>query len=195
MIRINLLPYRIERRRGQILRYVLVALGALLVTLLLLLASYSWTSMRVDDAKNELANIQARNHALKVKIGELSKFQDVQAEVKQKLELVDRLQRDRFRSLISLQALSLAIPKNVWLTQVHDNGGSISLTGLGESNRAVSSFMRALEGRKEFSNVSLQVIRRQSVGGVTLRSFSLTMNRVADTAQPAPKDGKSGGKG
>jgi len=182
MIRINLLPYRDERRRSQILGYVLVALGALVVTGMLVLASYSWSSMQLADAKDNLENIQARNKALRAKIGELSKFKDVQAEVQKKLDLVDKLQGGRFRSLLTLQGLSVAIPKNVWLTQVTDSGGTISISGLGESNRAVSAFMRALEEQKVFSGVRLQVIKRESTGGVALRSFSLTMNRV----DPAP---------
>ncbi|OIQ02967.1 MAG: fimbrial assembly protein [Zetaproteobacteria bacterium CG06_land_8_20_14_3_00_59_53] len=189
MIRINLLPYRDMRRRGQILKYILVALVGLIVTGLLLLASYSWTNMELSDAKNSLQGIQLQNIALKNKIGELSKFKEVQAEVQKKLELVDKLQRGRFRSLQSMQALSESIPKNVWLTRVTDNGSTISISGLGESNRAVSGFMRALEDQKVFFGVSLQVIKRESIGGVALRSFSLTMNRI-DIAPPADAQDK-----
>jgi len=189
MIRINLLPYRDMRRRGQILKYILVALVGLIVTGLLLLASYSWTNMELSDAKNSLQGIQLQNIALKNKIGELSKFKEVQAEVQKKLELVDKLQRGRFRSLQSMRALSESIPKNVWLTRVTDNGSTISISGLGESNRAVSGFMRALEDQKVFFGVSLQVIKRESIGGVALRSFSLTMNRI-DIAPPADAQDK-----
>jgi len=195
MIRINLLPYRDDRRRAQILRYVLVALGALAVTGMLILATYSWSSMQLADAKGDLENIQMRNKTLTAKIGELSKFKEVQAEVQKKLDVVDKLQGGRFRSLETVQALSQAIPKNVWLTQVMDTGGRISISGFGESNRAVSAFMRALEEQKVFSGVRLQVIKRESSGGVALRSFALTMDRI-EPAKPADTTvaKKAGGK-
>lgn len=195
MIRINLLPYRAARRRGQILKYLLVALVSLLLTGMALLASYSWSSMELADAKGSLQNLQDRNKALRVKIGELSQFKEVQVEVQKKLDLVDKLQGGRFRSLESLHALAQAIPKNVWLTQITDNGGTISISGRGESNRAVSSFMRALEEQKVFSGVRLQVIKREGVGGVALRSFSLTMNRVEAPSAGEGKDLAGGGKG
>jgi len=193
MIRINLLPYRDARRRSQIMKYVLVAVASLVVSGLLLLGSYSLTTMELADANTELHNIQEQNRILKAKIGELSKFKEVQAEVQKKLELVDKLQRGRFRSLISMQGLAVSIPKNVWLTRVQDNGGSISISGLGESNRAVSGFMRALEDQRVFSGVSLQVIKRESIGGVALRSFSLTMDRI-DEVPVSPQVDKDTGK-
>jgi len=195
MIRINLLPYRDARRRGQILKYVLVAIVSLLLTGTALLASYSWSSMDLADANGSLQALQDRNRALRAKIGELSKFKEVQVEVQKKLDLVDKLQGGRFRSLESLHALALAIPKNVWLTQITDNGGTISISGRGESNRAVSSFMRALEEQKVFSGVRLQVIKREDAGGVPLRGFSLTMNRVEASPAAEGKKQSRGGSG
>lgn len=191
MIRINLLPYRDLRRRSQILKYVLIALASLFVTCVILLASYSWANMDLADANSSLQDIQSQNKVLKAKIGELSKFKEVQAEVQQKLELVDKLQRGRFRSLRTMQALSESIPKNVWLTRVQDNGGTISISGLGESNRAVSGFMRALQDQNVFSGVSLQVIKRESLSGVALRSFSLTMNRMEEISPESVSDNQA----
>jgi len=178
MIRINLLPYRDAHRQGQIVQYILVALAALALTLVLVLSSYSWAALQLSDAEDRLKNVRGENQALKIKIGELSKFKEVQAEVQKKLDLVDILQRGRFRSLESIQGLSVAIPENVWLTDVKDTGGSISISGLGESNRAVSAFMRALENQPVFSGVNLKLIKRESKGNVVLRNFSLTMNRI-----------------
>jgi len=193
MIRINLLPHRDEHRRNQILQYILVALAALVVTIVLLLSSYSWSSLQLDDAQDRLRSVQDENRSLKIKIGELSKFKEVQAEVQSKLDLVDTLQRGRFRSLESMQGLSFAIPKNVWLTDVKDSGGKISIDGLGESNRAVAAFMRALENQKVFSGVNLQLIKRESRGGVALRSFSLTMSRIDPPVEADSGKSSAGG--
>jgi len=192
MIRINLLPYRDARRQGQIVQYILVALAALALTIVLVLSSYSWSTLQLVDAQDRLKNVQGENQALKTKIGELSKFKEVQAEVQRKLDLVDTLQRGRFRSLESMQGLSVAIPKNVWLTDVKDSGGTISISGLGESNRAVAAFMRALENQPVFSGVNLKLIKRENKGNVVMRSFSLTMNRI-DPPLEVKSDKASGG--
>ncbi len=196
MIRINLLPYRDERRQHQLLRYLAVAVSAIGITLLLLAAAHSYKSMQLSDAQVRLHDVREKNAALVAKIGELSKFKEVQAEVQKKLDLMNNLQQDRFRSLNTLLGLSSAIPRNVWLTQVKESAGSIRLSGLGKSNRAVSAFMRALEKEKAFSGVNLKLIKRQRVNGVALRSFSLTMQRVAipTAVEKAKKTTASGNK-
>lgn len=193
MIRINLIPYREERRRRQILQYLAVAVSALGVTTILLLAIYSWSSIRMSHAEYRLQEVQAKNRAVKAKIGELSKFRDIKADVQKKLDLVHTLQRSRFRSLESILGLSKAIPKNVWLTRVKDTGDTISVSGYGESNRSIAAFMRALEEQKVFSGVNLEVIKRELKDGVALRGFSLTMKRVDATTVPQAegKPGKS----
>jgi len=196
MIRINLLPYRDERRQWQILQYILVALVSLELVGLLILSSYSWVSMGLSDAKDRFQQVQSENSALRARLGELTKFEDVQAEVQKKLDLVDKLQKGRFRSLGTMLGLSGAIPKNVWLTEVKDSGGQISISGFGESNRAIAKFMRSLEARGVFAGVDLKLIKRERVNGVPLRSFSLTMNRVdakpvSEAAVGKPPKGKA----
>ncbi len=178
MIRINLLPYRDERRQRQILHYIGVAALAIVVVAGLILSTYSYGSMQLGDAQQRLQALQDRNSVIRNKIGELSKFKEVQAEVEKKLDLVTELQQGRFQSLSTLLELSSAIPKNVWLTQVRTSSGRVDLSGLGESNRAVAKFMRSLEDKKAFAGVNLKLIKRQRVNGVPLRSFSLTMKRV-----------------
>jgi len=195
MIRINLLPYRDERRQRQIVRYLAVAFVALGITGLLVLAAHSYESMQLTDAQTRLQDVRDRNNVLVIKIGELSKFKEVQSEVQKKLDLMNKLQQDRFRSLNTLLGLSSAIPRNVWLTKVKESSGKIRLSGLGKSNRAVSAFMRALEKEKGFSGVNLKLIKRQRVNGVALRSFSLTMQRVAmPTAAEKAKKATASGK-
>ena len=191
MIRINLIPYRDERRQRKILRYLGVAFGAIGMTLLLAFAANTYASMQLADKQSELQDLRAKNKALKKKIGELSKFKQIEKEVKKKLALVDSLQKGRFRSLNTLLGLSGAIPAHVWLTDARELSGRILLNGKGQSNRAVAAFMRALEKSDVFADVDLKLIKREEVNGVPLRSFTLKMKRV-DNISAATKN--KGGK-
>jgi len=188
MIHINLLPYRDELRQRQILRYIGVATVVLSVVGVLIFCSYFYESMQLDNTNSSLQTLRDQNKKIKDKIGELSKFKEVQVKVEEKLKLVTSLQKGRFRSLETQLGLASAIPKNVWLTQVKDSSGRIQLSGVGESNRAIAKFMRGLEGKNIFSGVNLKFIKRQSVNGVPLRSFSLSMQRIeAPKVKPAAK--------
>jgi len=188
MIRINLLPYRNALRQRQILQHIAAALGVVALAVVIALGMHVYASSTLSGLQHELAQVRQRNKQLNDRIGEIRNLDRLRADVQRKLELVDRLQYGRFRSLETLIALSRAIPENVWLRSITDTGGQIRLIGLGESNKAVANFMRALERSPVFANVHLQVIRREQIGSIPVRNFSLTMQRVDKVK---PKDGAS----
>ncbi len=191
MIRINLLPYRHAMRQRQILQHLAVALGVAALAAIISLGMHVYASSTLSGLKADLAQLRHRNAELTRKIGEIRNLDKLRTDVQRKLKLVDQLQQGRFRSLETLVALSRAIPRNVWLTSVRDEGDTISLTGLGESNKAVANFMRALDQQAVFSHVRLSVIERKQIGSVPVRRFSLTMQRVDPVQAAADKGGKS----
>lgn len=178
MIRINLLPYRAERRQRQILQHISVTLGALGLVVLLAVVFHIANTMTLSSLKDQHADLVTQDQVLLKKIGKIKDLDNLRADVERKLKLVDTLQNGRFRSLETLIALSKAIPENVWLTNIVDKGGSLQLSGLGESNKAVANFMRALDQSPLFSNVRLQVISRQKIKGTPVRHFDLLLDRV-----------------
>ena len=190
MIRINLLPYRNALRQRQILQHIAAALGVVALAAVIGVGMHMYASSTLSGLQNDLAQLKQRNQMLRKKIGEIRNLDKLRADVQAKLKVVDQLQEGRFRSLNTLIALSRAIPDNVWVTEVKDGGGSISLKGVGESNKAVANFMRALDREPVFADVRLQVIKRDMAGAVPVRVFSLSMRRVEP---PAGKSGKKKG--
>jgi len=178
MIRINLLPYREERCQRHILQHIMAILAMLALALLFALGSSLSNGVTLSGLQTKLDSLHAQNKVLNGKLGQIRNMDKLRADVRRKLYLVDSLQHGRFRSLKTLIALSRAIPENVWLLSINDAGGVLRLDGLGESNRAVANFMRALDQEKIFSGVQLQVIERQRIGRIPVRKFSLHMERV-----------------
>ncbi len=178
MIRINLLPYRAERRKKQILQHLAVLLGLILMTSAVLFSVDLYKTSELTTLEDEFGSLKSQNDILKKKIGKIRNLDKLRADVERKLELVDRLQEGRFYSLVTLNELANVIPENVWLTEISDNAGAIRLSGLGESNKAVANFMRALDQSEYFTNIGLKTIERTTVGDVPVRQFNLTMKRV-----------------
>ncbi len=197
MIRVNLLPYRAQRRQRQILQHLGAAAGVIGLACALALGAHWYASSELSDLQEEYASLRAQNAALQKKIGELRNLDALRADVERKLKIVDELQRGRFRTLETLAEISKVIPENVWLTSIEDAGETLRVTGLGESNKAVANFMRALEGSPLFANVRLSVITRTEVQGSAVRSFQISFNRVEPEAEKAgskrakPKRGKA----
>lgn len=178
MMRINLIPYRGARRQHQILQHIAAALGVAGLAILISLGAYLYGSSTLTGLNYSLASLHAQNRLMGKRIGKIRNLDKLRANVQRKLALVDQLQNGRFHSLETLLALAHAIPEDVWLLSIRASGGNIELTGLGENNKAVANFMRALDHEPEFSRVTLQVIQRQTIGQVPVRNFSLRMRRA-----------------
>jgi len=180
MIRINLLPYRPERRKNQILQHLAWLFSSIAVTAALLIAANMYADSELSSLQTEFGQLNAQNKALKSKIGKIGTLDRLRGDVERKLDLVDTLQQGRFETLNTLLGLSTAIPENVWLTSIVDNAGQLQIKGLGESNKAVANFMRALDESPLFDGIDLQVIVRKTADGVPVRQFDMTLKRVAD---------------
>ncbi|MDX8407496.1 MAG: PilN domain-containing protein [Mariprofundaceae bacterium] len=191
MIRVNLLPYRDARRHQQILQHLGAAAAVIAFAGILSLGAHWIASSELSSLQEEYTQLKAQNDVLKKKIGKIRNLDALRADVERKLKLVDTLQKGRFRSLVTLNEIARVIPENVWLTSVTNDGPTIKMSGLGESNKAVANFMRMLDESKIFTNVSLSVISRVDAGGVPVRSFSLSLTRI-DAPEPALKASAGG---
>ncbi len=178
MIRINLIPHRAEFRKKQIIEYITVFVSSILLVIGIIIVIDIWSTQELTDLQAEQALLKTKNAQLSKKIGELRNLDSLRKDVEGKLQIVDELQAGRFRSFNTLVAIANAIPQNIWLVSLKDNAGSISLTGLGESSKAVANFMRALETSIYFDDVNLTVDKEAEAEGVKVRQFSLTFHRL-----------------
>ncbi len=174
MIRVNLLPHRTAFRQQQILEHVIVFVGVVLVALALVIAVNMMASQTFSDLQDEVTSLKAENQVLSRKIGALSGLDNLRQDVEAKLAIVDELQAGRFRSLKTLYEIANSLPENIWLDRVADRAGALSISGTGESSKAVANLMRALSESEAFADVGLTVDQILELDGMELRQFSLT---------------------
>jgi type IV pilus assembly protein PilN len=194
MIRINLIPYRVARQQQQISQHLGNFIGVIVLAGVLSMGAHMMASAQLDDLKVEATQLTAKNQELKEKIGKIEHLDALRVEVERKLEIIDQLQKGRFRSLMTLNEIAQVIPKNVWLTSIKDKSEEIGLEGLAESNKAVANFMRMLDQSPLFSNVKLLGISRVEVDGMAVRKFTLNLDRV-ETPNEAGKAAEANEKG
>jgi len=191
MIRINLIPYRAARQKQQTIQHASIFFAVIVLAVLLALGTQTFTSLQLANLKEQTITVQKQNDELKSKIGTIANLANLRSDVEHKLKIVDRLQEGRFRSLKTLHAIAMVIPENVWLDKITETAGDIELSGLGESNKAVASFMRKLDKSPLFTNVRLGEISRVMKGGLPVRRFSLKLARVDDKPAKPPQTSKS----
>ena len=158
MARINLLPWRAERRKLRQKDFLgmlglAVAAGVLASFLLV-----SWYNSRIG-------NQNARNEYLKgeiakvdVQIKEIEELDKKKNKLLARKEVIEQLQANRSQMVHLFDSLVRTIPDGVSLTSIKQEGDILTLGGRSQSNARVSTYMRNLESSGWMTNPDLSII-------------------------------------
>lgn len=142
MILINLLPHREEKRRLRKQAFY-IGLGLSAVAGLVLVAL--WYAVQ----QQMISSQQARNEFLKVEIAKLDEqIKDVSTlkeeieALKARQKAVEDLQTDRNLPVHLLNELVRQTPEGIFLKQIKQDGDSVMVSGVAQTNERVSEFLR-----------------------------------------------------
>ena len=165
MARINLLPWRAERRKSRQKEFMTMLVGAVFGGIALVLAG----SMYFD---GQIEGQTARNDFLKAQIAEVKKQNEEikglearKASLLQRKEVIENLQADRSQNVRLFEELVRTIPDGVRLVTVKQNGQELTLSGRSQSESRVSAYMRNLEASGLINNPRLSIIRTGNATG------------------------------
>jgi len=165
MARINLLPWRAERRQQRQREfYNWLAMAALAgVALSLLIWLYYGA---------QISGQNGRNDFLRGEITKVDKdIEQIQALDKQKDRLlarkkvIEELQANRSQMVHLFDSLVRTIPDGVALTNLKQEGDILTLEGRAQSNARVSDYMRNLESSGWMTNPDLSIIEAKAMEG------------------------------
>ncbi len=146
MIRINLLPVRQVKKRVMGRQYLVLVAGAVLVAAGI---NFIWWNSRNDvleRKQQQVKDTQARIQELEKVIGEVNNLKKRKDEVEAKLKVLSDLSKSRSGPVKMLDALSVAIPKKVWLKDFVESNSNVKVTGMALSHDDVAELMRGLSG-------------------------------------------------
>jgi len=145
MARINLLPWREERRKQRQQEFYVILAGAALIGGLLFL-SIHWYIGELQDAQDR------RNQKLTDEIAQLDRsireIEELEAKrsrILARKQVIEELQKSRSQIVHLFDELVRTIPDGVRLSDLKQQGNRLTLTGVAESNAKVSAYMRSLE--------------------------------------------------
>ena len=192
MIRINLLPHRIERRKAQ-RRQLGIAAGIFAVAGVVVAGLVHTVIAGYVDAQNERNEFLKRENAkLDKEIEEIKKLRDdIQALLARK-QVIESLQTDRARAVQLLDQLVRQTPDGVYLKTLKQDGLKVNVTGYAQSNARVSTLMRNLQASPVIVNAQnspqLVEIKASEVNKKRLSEFSLNfMMKPPVTEEPEGK--------
>lgn len=183
MAKINLLPWR-EERREQLKKEFFTYLGA--VALLSVLVVMLWHST----ISGAITSQMARNSFLEKNIKELdsqvSELKELKAQRKrltERMRIIQDLQGNRPEIVHLFDELVRAIPDGVYYTEVNRTGPNISIKGIAESNNRVSSLMRRLNDSEWFNSPNLIRVKANPEEGEQSTDFELMVAIATPSAE------------
>lgn len=190
MIRINLLPVRAAQKKEQLRGQVVLAIVGIAVTFVLCSVFYGALLRQVDNEKAELAKKQAEINQLKKAIGEVAQFKKLQAELRGKLDILEKLKEGKSGPVHLLDELSRVLPEKLWVTSFKEVSGAVKITGIGLNEEAVAQFLRDLETSPYYSGVDLKIVEQSTQGEVKVNKFEVSCTVESPAKNSSVKGGK-----
>lgn len=195
MVRINLLPVRVSKKKEagkqQLLLFVVLLVGGVVLNFLL-----------HEKRAGALAAVEAELKETRTAIAELDKvIEDVdkikaeEALLKKKLETLDALRKGRTGPVKMLSELADNMPRRLWLKKMDEAKGKVIFTGSASSIDDVSEFIRKLKESRFFTGVELIRTEAKSSGTYRIVDFEIHATGTYSPGVTPPAGAATGGKG
>lgn len=197
MARINLLPWRAERRaQRQRDFYAMLGLAALAGVLLSFLLWFhydrqiSGQTVRNDFLRGEIQKVEAQ-------ITEIETLDKQKDRLLARKKVIEQLQANRSQMVHLFDSLVRTIPDGVALSNIKQEGEVLTLEGRAQSNARVSEYMRNLEGSGWMTKPDLAIIEAKAedakapMTGIS-HSLPYVFNLQVRLANPNAPEGKDG---
>jgi type IV pilus assembly protein PilN len=174
MIRINLMPRAEARRQAARQRDKQVATLITAGLALVLLSTEIFTRREANAVQDEADRYQAELADLTKRHQEATLLDKKRTQLRAKLATIEVLERQRRGPVHVLDDLSESTPEKLWLTEMRESGGGMTLLGKGLDNQTIAQFMRKLAASRFFENVDLVETKQVEEGQAKLKQFTIS---------------------
>ena len=189
MAKVNLLPWRSERRKVRQKEFLLLLGVTAAVALAVGVAGSVYFSYQIDGQTARNAYLNDQISQLEAKLTEIKDLQSRKDKLMRRKEAIEGLQTDRSRMVHLFDELVRTIPEGVRLTSIKQNGDKLTLDGQTQSNARVSAYMRNIEASGWMTNPDLSVIEVKGDDKTLPYTFDLTLT-LTKPGQVLGPDGK-----
>ena len=183
MARINLLPWRAERRKQRQKEFVtmlgLSAAAGLLISFLIVM----YYNGQIEGQQDRNQYLRDQIAAVDAQIVEIEALDKKKANLLARKQVIEELQASRSQMVHLFDQLVRTIPEGVRLNSIKQAGQMLTLEGSAQSNARVSSYMRNLEESGWMANPDLSIIETKGEDKGLPNAFSLRVQMVTPKAE------------
>jgi type IV pilus assembly protein PilN len=192
MAHVNLLPHRAERRK-QREREFYIQLGVAFVAAIVFLLLWGfWMGERIDNQNDRNTMLQNEITQVDVRITKIKDLEKVRDHLLARKQIIEQLQADRSQMVHLFDELVKTIPSSGRLTGVKQDGQSMSLDGVAQSNASVAEYMKNIEASPWLGHTELRKTEKSAEATRMPYTFGLDIalsrpkpDQVADSGAPA----------
>ena len=192
MIRINLLPFRTERKKENVRRQVSLFLLSLVLVLVVLVYYNFSLSSKIGRLSGKIKATQT----------DLQRYNDINKEIarikqnletlRKKMAVIEQLEANRHAPLRLMDTMTqVLVAKRMWFTKMEVKGNRVDIQGIALDNKTVADFMVRLQKSGLFSSVNLKTLKRQAVQKTNLKSFQIRCTNVSPQTKEAESKPKT----
>jgi type IV pilus assembly protein PilN len=184
MIKINLLPVRAAKKKETAIQQISVLCVSTVLVAVVVFALYGVKLGQISSAKNDISTANIKINELKTKIGKLEELKKFKEQVKNKLDILAQLRKNKTGPAQRLATLSDITPDKLWLTAYSETNDNVKLSGIAYSEDLIAQFMRSIQSSDHYTGVELIVSEQRELSGTKVKSFELAF-KLKPTLTPA----------
>ena len=198
MARINLLPWREERRKARQVQFNITAgvVGAAAAFVIFVMYLYMNKAISDQGARNAYLNDQIA--FMDRQIAQIKDLEDTKSNLLARMQIIQQLQSSRPIVVHLFDQLVKTLPPGVYLTSVVENGDNLLLEGTAESSARISTYLRNIDASPFMGDPNLMVVAKDSskngaqhftISAKVMDKAAAAASSVAPAAAKPPKKG------
>ena len=196
MIRVNLLPHRQIRRETRQREFGLMTLFSAIAAAAIIFLGYTFINSQTDAQAARNARLDTAIAGLDKEIADIKDLKDKISTMLERKQVVENLQTNRSQSVIVLDELSRQLPEGMYFKSIKQQGGSISIEGIADTNARVATLVRNFSASNWLEAPNLVEIKSVQVNTLKQNAFTLNVNikvpKVESDVDAPPGKAKDG---
>lgn len=188
MARINLLPWRAERRARRQREFMGLMGASAVFAVLLGFLVIGYYDGQIEGQGQRNAYLEGEIRKLDAQITEIEDLDRKKAQLLMRKQVIEELQASRSQMVHLFDELVRTIPDGLRLTSIKQAGDLLTLEGQSQSNARVSTYMRNIEASGWMRDPELSIIEAKGDDKALPFMFSLQFRMTNPTAVKAEDD-------
>lgn len=158
MIKINLLPVRVAKKKAGVMQQMILFVAFILVILIALIYQGTSLNNKIEGLNVKIQEAEQKKSELTVVNKEKKQYEKNNKQLKGKIDIIRTLEKGRTVPVHLLDGLSNCLTNdiNIWLTSFSNTGQSIRMEGYSFTNPDIARFINRLKETKYYNNVNLE---------------------------------------